>query len=314
MNTRRFIVLLMLALAGCHKPTDDRVQGYAEGEFVYVASPSAGELEALAVHRGDKVAEGTMLFRLESTAEKAARDQAAQRLEEGLASLADAKKGLRATEITSLESQLGQSRAALVLSEKLLARQTELTAAHASSQQDLDIAKATRDQNYNRVAQLEADLETARLGARSDRVAAANANVQALTAALAKAEWELARKSPRNSEAGLIFDTLYQQGEWVPAGRPVIALLPPANIKVRAFVPESRIGTLHVGNPAQVHVDGVSDTFVGKISFIAPQAEYTPPVIYSQDSRQKLVFMVEIRFEPAVAVRLHPGQPVDIQF
>lgn len=314
MNTRRFIVLLMLALAGCHKPTDDRVQGYAEGEFVYVASPSAGELEALAVHRGDKVAEGTTLFRLESTAEKAARDQAAQRLEEGLASLADAKKGLRATEITSLESQLGQSRAALVLSEKLLARQTELTAAHASSQQDLDIAKATRDQNYNRVAQLEADLETARLGARSDRVAAANANVQALTAALAKAEWELARKSPRNSEAGLIFDTLYQQGEWVPAGRPVIALLPPANIKVRAFVPESRIGTLHVGNPAQVHVDGVSDTFVGKISFIAPQAEYTPPVIYSQDSRQKLVFMVEIRFEPAVAVRLHPGQPVDIQF
>lgn len=309
-----FIFALMVALAGCHKPNDDRVQGYVEGEFVYVASPTAGELEVLAVHRGDQVMAGAALFQLESASEKAARDQAARRLEEGVASLADARKGLRASEITSLEALLNQSRAALLLSEKLLLRQTELTAAHASSQQDLDIAKATRDQNYNRVAQLEADLETARLGSRSDRVVAANANVQALTAGLAKAESDLSKKSPKCSQAGLVFDTLYQPGEWVPAGRPVVSLLPPGNIKVRAFVPEPRIGSLHVGNPARVLVDGIPDAFAGKISFISPQAEYTPPVIYSQDSRSKLVFMVEIRFDPAVAARLHPGQPVDIQF
>jgi HlyD family secretion protein len=164
------------------------------------------------------------------------------------------------------------------------------------------------------VARTEADLQTAKLGSRSDQIAAADANVRALEAALAKAEWDLAQKRQSAPEAGLIFDTLYQQGEWVPAGRPVISLLPPANIKVRAFVPEVRIGTIRVGAPVKILVDGVREPFTGKVSFISPQAEYTPPVIYSQETRGKLVFMVEIVFDAAIAAKLHPGQPVDVQF
>jgi HlyD family secretion protein len=94
----------------------------------------------------------------------------------------------------------------------------------------------------------------------------------------------------------------------------VISLLPPLNIKVRAFVPESRIGAIHVGDGVRVRVDGVAEPIVGKVSFISPQAEYTPPVIYSQETRGKLVFMIEAVFEPAVAAKLHPGQPVDVEF
>ena len=104
------------------------------------------------------------------------------------------------------------------------------------------------------------------------------------------------------------------QGEWVAAGRPVISLLPPANIKVRAFVPEARVSTIQRGAAIQLRVDGVGEPIQGKVSFISPQAEYTPPVIYSQESRGKLVFMIEGRFEPAVAAKLHPGQPVDVLF
>ncbi|HEV3409112.1 MAG TPA: HlyD family efflux transporter periplasmic adaptor subunit, partial [Chthoniobacterales bacterium] len=103
-------------------------------------------------------------------------------------------------------------------------------------------------------------------------------------------------------------------GEWVPAGRPIVALLPPENIKVRAFVPETRIGTLRVGGEARVSVDGVGNPYPGRISYISPRAEYTPPVIYSRESREKLVFMVELRFDPEIAARLHPGQPVDVEF
>jgi len=184
----------------------------------------------------------------------------------------------------------------------------------ATTEQAVDQARSARDENRQRVAQLTADLETARLGARPDQIAAAEANVRALEAALAKAEWNLSQKHQSAPKAGLVFDTLYREGEWVAAGHPVVALLPPQNIKLRVYVPEERAGALHVGDAVQVFVDGVGGASEGKVSYISPQAEYTPPVIYSRENRKKFVFLVEARFEPAVAAQLHPGQPVDVEF
>jgi HlyD family secretion protein len=201
----------------------------------------------------------------------------------------------------------------MALSQKELSRQEELSRSGATTSQDLDRARALHDQNRQRVAQLEADLKTARLGARSDQIAAAEANVQALEAALAAAEWSLSQKSRTAPQAGLVFDTMYRQGEWVPAGRPVVALLPPQNVKVRAFVPETRVHALHPGDPVQVIVDGAPGPLAGRISFISPHAEYTPPVIYSRENRSKLVFMIEVAFDPNTAAILHPGQPVDVR-
>ena len=106
---------------------------------------------------------------------------------------------------------------------------------------------------------------------------------------------------------------MYRQGEWVPAGRPVVALLPPSNLKVRAFVPETQLQALHLGDSVQVIVDGLPGALAGRISFISPRAEYTPPVIYNRENRAKLVFMIEVTFDPQVAATLHPGQPVDVR-
>ena len=111
-----------------------------------------------------------------------------------------------------------------------------------------------------------------------------------------------------------MFDTLYREGEWVAAGRPVVVLLPPQNIKVRTFVPEPLLATIHYGDRVQVTVDGVREPFIGTVSYISPHAEYTPPVIYSQGTRDKLVFMIEAVFDPQIAAGLHPGQPVDVLF
>jgi HlyD family secretion protein len=314
-HLRMWAAALVLAfVAGCKPSPQARVQGYVEGEFVYVASPLPGQLETLAVQRGAQVKKGAPLFSLESGAEAAARELAAQRIEEGRARLADARKGLRQTEMDSLDAQFRQARAALALSEKEFTRQTELTGIRVSSPQDLDRARAARDQDQQRVTRLEADLATAKLGARGDQITAAEANVRALEAALAKAEWDLAQKRQAAPQDGLVFDTLYQQGEWIAAGRPVVTLLPPANIKVRAFVSEKQVGAIHPGGSARVVVDGVAAPFSGKVSFISPQAEFTPPVIYSQESRGKLVFMIELRFDDAAAAKLHPGQPVDVEF
>lgn len=300
--------------AGCSRTQSNRVQGYVEGEYVYVATPNAGALQSLKVSRGTCVHVGDLLFTLDDEPERAARDEAARRVSQARSNLQDAKKGLRPSEIESLEAQLKQARAALKLSEAQLKRQEQLAGTFATSAEDLNRAQATRDQDRHRIDQLEADLKTGRLGSRPDQILAAEANVRALESALAKAEWDLAQKSQTAPRPGLVFDTLYYPGEWVTAGRPVVALLPPENVKVRAFVPESRVGTIQVGSEARAFIDGVADPVVGKVSFISPRAEFTPPVIYSRESRDKLVFLVELRFDPKTAASLHPGQPVDIEF
>ena len=307
-------VVAVAMLAACGRDESGRVQGYVEGEFIYIASPYAGALETLAVQRGAQVKTGDLLFSLESGAEKAVRDEAERKVTQSRATLEDVKKGKRPMEIESMEAQLQQARAALVLAEKELLRQQELYKSGASAAQDLDRARSTRDQDRQRVSQLEADLATARLGSRDDQIAAAEAALKAQEAALAKADWDLAQKRQSAPVDGLVFDTLYQQGEWVAAGRPVVVLLPPSNIKVRAFVAEAKVGAIHPGDAVRVSVDGAGDTFAGKVTYISPQAEYTPPVIYSRETRTKLVFMVEARFDSATAVKLHPGQPVDVEF
>ncbi len=306
-------VFALVILAGCSPAPSQRVQGYVEGEFVHVASPLAGQLDLLSVQRGAQVKMGDPLFALEHGMEAAAREEAERKLAQAKATLEDVKKGRRPSELNSLDAQLGQARAALVLSEKEYERQDDLHRRGVSSAELFDRARATRDQDRQRVAQMEAELQTARLGSREDQVAAAEANVRALQAGVAQADWALSQKKQSAPQGGLVFDTLYQQGEWIAAGRPVVVLLPAANIKARAFVSETRVGTIRLGENTRVFVDGIGAPFSGKVSFISPQAEFTPPVIYSQESRGKLVFMIEIRFDAAAAVKLHPGQPVDVE-
>ncbi len=315
------MLILSCALAavvpqsGCERHPSDHAQGYVEGEYVYVASPYAGALTSLFVRRGGQVNAGDPLFALEQVSEKSARDEAEKKLSQALATLEDAKKGKRPSEIESLRAQLKYAQAALGLSVQEVTRQEGLKSMPgAAVEMEVDRARAMRDQNQQRVAQLKADLNTALLGSRVDQVAAAEAEVHAREAALAKAEWDLAQKRQAAPKAGFVFDTLYREGEWVAAGRPVVVLLPPDHIKVRTFVSVAKIGTIKLGDVIHIMVDGVQGTIQGKVSYISPQAEYTPPVIYSQESREKLVFLVEARFDQDTARNLHPGQPVDVRF
>ena len=304
---------LLLALVSCTRPGSAPIQGYIEGEFLYIASPLSGRLETLHVSRGDRLKTGDPVFALEKNPELEARDEAARKLAGGRAQWEDVKKGKRPSEIESIRAQLDLARAALVFSEQTLARQERLSSTNATSRQDLEEARSARDQDLKKVKQLESDLETSMLGGREDQIEAALANVRALEAMLARAEWDLSQKTRTAPRDGLVFDTLFRPGEWVPAGRPVVAFLPPENIKVRAFVPQTALGSIRVGQPVRVTVDGASEPYAGRISFISPNAEYTPPVIFSRESRAKLVFMIEAVFDPRIAADLHPGQPVDVE-
>jgi len=309
------VVLALAAafLAACEKNDPALVQGYIEGEFVHVASPFGGRLENLAVERGQTVEKGALLFTLEETAERAARDEAQRRVDQARAELEDAKTGQRPSEIQTLEAQLGEMRAALALSEIEFERQKKLLATNVTSQRDFDLARASRDENQQRVSQLESTLVTAQLGSRTDQIRAAEQNLLAQQAALQGAEWNLSQKKQFAQQSALVSDTLYREGDWVDAAKPVVVLLPPENVKVRVFVPQQLIGQVRIGSPAGVIVDGIEKPFPAKVTYISPRAEFTPPVIFSQSMREKFAFLVELSVDPETARQLHPGQPVDVR-
>jgi HlyD family secretion protein len=310
----RTIALLSFtaAMLGCSS-SDSRLPGYVEGEFVYVSAPVSGKLQSLHVRRGEQVAQGALLFEIEDIPQQASRDAAIARFAQAQAAVRDARKGQRPTEVEALQAQYQQAIAAQKLAEVELTRQQKLlSAAVGSSQQDVDRARSVRDQANEQVAALAAQIKTARLGARADQVTAAQANADALQAQLTQAEWELAQSRQSASTTGNVADTLYRPGEWVAAGRPVVVLLPPANIKVRVYVPELTLSSLSLGSSVSVHVDGRDQELKGTVNFISPRMEFAPPVIYSQAMRSKFVTLVEVVFDPTVAATLHPGQPVDV--
>ncbi|QJR13269.1 HlyD family secretion protein [Usitatibacter palustris] len=305
-------VLIAASLAGCGNQESAALQGYAEGEYVRVAAPFAGTLVKLEVARGAKVEPGAPLFALEAENETAGRREAEQRVSRAQAQLDNQKKGARPSELEALRAQLAQAQSAAAFSTKELVRQEDLLAKNFVSRSAVDAARTTADRDRQRVQEVQAQITTANLGARPDEIRAAEAEVAAATQALAQADWRLRQKTVASTVAGVITDTNFVSGEWVPAGAPVVAVLPPENVKVRFFVPETRLGAVKVGQSVEIACDGCPAKIAANVTFIAPQAEFTPPVIYSRENRAKLVFLVEARPSKADAPKLHPGQPVDV--
>lgn len=305
-------LLLAGLLTACSKPVSTGWQGYIEGEYIYVAAPLGGRLEKLAVTKGSRVAKDAPLFTLERISELAAQRQAADQLASVQARLADLKKGSRPSELATLEARIAQAKSAAELSASELTRQENLFKTNVISAADIDRARTTHDRNTRAIDELKAQLATAQLGARPDAIAAAEADVSAAIAARERADWSVAQKTQAAPRDALVYDTLYREGEFVAAGLPAVSLLPAENIKVRFYVPEAQFAALKAGDPVRVTLTG-RPPLDAKVSYLSPQPEYTPPVLYNRENRSKLVFLVEATFTDATAARdLHPGQPADV--
>lgn len=302
----------LLALTGCGDNGTKPWQGYAEGEFVNVASSQAGTLQKLSVARGQQVKAGDGLFDLESTYELAAQAHARETLASAQAQLRDLDTGKRPDEIAVSQAQITQ---AIATRDKAVAqfdRDQAQYAAGGISREQLDASRADARSSVAHVQELQSSLAVARLPGREAQRQAQAAQVDVARASLAQADWQLAQKHPVATAAGRVYDTMYRVGEWVNAGSPVVRLLPPQNIKVRFFVPESALGSLQAGQAVHIACDGCGAGVDARITYVASEAEYTPPVIYSNDTRDKLVYMVEAHPAPADAIKLNPGQPVQV--
>ena len=313
---RHSVVALLCAAvvaAGCAKDDRGVLQGYAEAEFVHVASPYAGTLDRLAVARGATVAAGATLFVLDHRAERAAVDAADARIRTAEARLVNLGEGRRAAELDVIRAQVETAATALHLSQLQFDQAQRLYKSGFVSQAKQDEAKAAVDRDTARVAEARAGMQVGlqSLG-RKPEIQAARAEIEAAQADRAQARVRLEQKTGVAPAAALVYDTYFREGESVPAGQPVASLLPPGNVKVRFFAPEAMVGTLRPGQPVTLSCDGCAGPIAAAITYISPQAEYTPPVIYSRESRAKLVFLVEARPGPADAPKLRPGQPVEV--
>ena len=305
------LVILVALLAGCGNEPNDAWQGYIEGEYVLLASPYAGQLEKLHVRRGERVEAGKPVFALEQESERASRREAEERLKVAQARLGNLKVPKRPPEIEALRAQLNQARAARDLAALQLEQADKLFKGSFIAQTRLDEARATHVREIARVREAEAQLNNALqpLGRDAEREGA-ESEVDAAKAALAQAAWRLEQKSVAAPMAGLVHETFFVEGEWVPAGRPVAALLPPGNVKVRLYVPQTVLASMQVQKPLEIRCDGCPAPLEARVTYVSNQAEYTPPVLFSRESRAKLMFLVEARLQGA---DLRPGQPVDVK-
>ncbi len=315
MPTPRLIIgLIALALAGgCDRPAPSNSwQGYVEVELTHMALPEAGQITRVSVKRGDEVSPGAALFALDDAAERATRDQAEADFAQAEAELADLRKGERPEELAIIQAQLDEATASLSLSEPRLARRKKMVADKIIGEEELDAAQSSVLSDRGRIQQYTARLEAGKLPARQDAIEAANARLGEAKARLALAEWHLSRRQAKAPIAARVEEVLYRQGEFAPGGDPVVALRAEKDVKLRFFAPEPALSGLAIGEKVAIACDGCERGLTATIAFIAAEAEFTPPVIYSIGRRDKLVFLVEAI--PDDLERSWPaGMPIDVR-
>lgn len=287
--------------------------GYVEAETEYVAAPVSGRLATRMVDRGTGVDAGTVLFQLDpetidaDTARLEAQVAAAQAQQNDLAQARQ-----RAPELAVSQAAEAAAQAQLAKAQADFNRVDALAKRGFASRAQLDAARAARDSAAAQLAQTKAQIASGNLTAgRQGQIAAAGADVAGAQAALRAQRQRRREISPVAPERGVVEQTFYNPGEWVPANSPVIAILPDGRRKIRFYVPQDRIAGLKVGGRITFNCDGCGSARQATISFISPRAEYTPPVIYSERARAKLVFMVEAVL-PASGQPLPPGLPIEV--
>ncbi len=306
------VVLIVLALMTFPANQNADFPGYMEADFVLVGSEQGGRVATLSVEEGDHVKKGDPIFTLESSEQEASVAAAKARVDEAEARLADAKAQLqRPDEIQVLQASLEQAQAMLQQANNNLDRARTLFGKGWITKAQLDDAVAQHDRNQAAVAEAERRINAAKLPGRSDMIDAAKANAEAAHHALDEAEKNLGKRQVFAHADGTVEEVYFRPGEVVNAGQAVVALLPPRNLKVRFFVAEPVRAKLQLDQSVTLTCDGCPPDLHAKINFIAREAEFTPPVIFSREQRQKLVFLVEARPEGDTTA-LTAGQPVTV--
>ncbi len=305
------VVLLGSIVPGC-VPDSVRIAGYVEGEYVRLGPIDTARIERIDVRRGERVEAGKVVAALETADAENAVAESEARLIQAQAQLENLRSGKRPEEIAVIEANLASGRAQERESERALERRQDLFRRGVSSQADLDQALTARDVATARVREFMANLEVARLAARPEEIRASENQVEQSKAALAQARWRLSQRRLVAPAAGHISDVLRRVGELGGPSAPVLLMLPDGAAKLMLYVPETLISSVKPGMRLDVRCDGCAAGLTASVTYVSPEPEFTPPVIYSAQTRQKLVYLVEARPDGGSQSALQPGQIVDV--
>lgn len=304
------IPLAASLFSACAAPAPLAV-GYVEGEYALLAPIEVAEVKSVSVRRGDRVVAGAAVATLEDSDARIAVAEAEAALAQAEAQLANLKIGKRPEEIAVLKAAVDMAKAGEADAQRKADRLSDLYRRGTATQADFDTAETTLKTAVAKVEQAEANLAVGKLPARPEEINAAESAVKQARASLDQARWRLTKRVITAPAAGFINDIVRNPGDVAGPQAPVISMLPDGAVKLVLYLPERDFSSVKVGAMLDVRCDGCQPGLRARVSYISPDPEFTPPVIYSLETRQKLVYRIEAR-PVGDDKRLQPGQIVDV--
>lgn len=308
-----FLSVGMLLVLGCDNKPENIFPGYSYGDFVYLSAPSNAKVENIFVSKGDRVKTGQKLVELESFDAVNTLQRAEEKLRAESALLRNMASGERPEQLNIIRAQIKKARSLESQAQRQVERYRGLYARQAISVAEWENIRDDFVQKHAQVEELAHQLEAHQLPARQDEIEKQQSQVESAKLECDKARRDVEQTTIVSSLNAQVFDILYRAGERSTMGHPIISLLPPDNIKVRFFIPQAILGKIKTGMSVRLSCDGCSAAIPGTINYISPEAEFTPPVIYSTKRREKLIYRVEATPNREHAIQLKVGQPFDVE-
>ncbi len=314
---RRLILILVafLPAAGCGQHGENgrlKLTGTIETTTVAVSFRVPGRLSERLVDEGQQVRAGQVVARLDDSELRDADNAAIAEQRAAQAALADLMAGSRREEIAAAAATLARLTAEADRAGRDARRAEALFAKEVIPRKELDAARAARDATAAAVHEGEERLRLTQIGPRPDAVKQAQARLQAAEAARALADSHLADAVLRAPLTGTVLAKHAEPGELLAAGAPVITVARLDEVWVRAYVPETQLGRIKLGQPATVTSDTWKGrSYRGRVSFIASEAEFTPKNVQTEQERVKLVYRIKVTIANPQQ-ELKPGMPVDL--
>jgi HlyD family secretion protein len=312
-NGASAIIAATALLSGCSDAPETKPNlGYVEAEWTYVSAPDAGWIVSRPVEQGARIEKGDVLFQLDEENQRANVTEARGRIEQSAAQARNIATGARLAEVQVLKARLAESQAQFRQARRERNRLAPLVGQGVESQSRGDKATADYEVAAAAIVVARANLAIASQAARPEERNAAAANTSIAQAAKASADYRLKQRTVNSVMSGRVQEIFHRVGEFVMPGTPILAIEEDNALKVRFFVPQARLPHIAIGKRVRIKADGLAQSVLGTISFIATDAEFAPPVIYSKDEREKFVFLVEARVP--FGKGLHPGLPVEVRW
>lgn len=311
------VCMAILGLSACQEQTAD-FAGYIEARYIAIAAPSGGKLMS-AVPEGQKIHRGDVLFSVDDAPQKWALTQAKAQVAQATAVWRNLQSGVRSDKLAALDARLQAAQADATYTKKEWHRHQKLLAEGAVSASNVDALRRQYQSAKANVDAIQAEIREANLGARNEEIQAALASLQAAQAQEAQAQWQWEEQTQSSPIDGQVYRLIYQPGEYIPPGRTVLQLLNPKQRKVYFFVNQSYLNALHIGQTVEVYWDAPerlpekTARATAHVDYIADVAEYTPPVIFSNQTRDNLVYLIKATLEENPSALPQFGQPVSVR-